>query len=388
MSDPDISIQNLPALVMSGGGARGAYQVGVLRAIVKHFPDYTPPIITGVSAGAINAIALAARKGTFREAVEQLSDLWGNLTTDQVFKTNTLSLAYIGSKWARKLISGGHGTQRVGGLVDTQPLRELITRVAGPGTSAGEAIDANIRRNVLKSVAISATDYGTHRSVTWVQGKGVQSWERPKRISVRTQIGAEHVMASSALPLAFPATHIGGAWYGDGGIRQVAPLSPAVHLGADRILAVSTRYPRSVEEAEISAIDNFPPPAQILGVLMNAVFLDSIDRDADTLHRISELTRNLPEDKRLGLRPIDLLVIRPSQDLARLAADYELELPRSFRFLLRGLGTSETKSPDWLSMLLFEPEFLRAVMDVGEKDAENQIEAIKAFTCDYEIPEA
>lgn len=386
MSDSDLPIHNLPALVMSGGGARGAYQVGVLRAIVKHFPEYTPPIITGVSAGAINAIALAARNGTFGEAVQQLSNLWGNLTTDQVFRTNTLSLASIGSKWARKLISGGHGTQRVGGLVDTAPLRELIAGVVGPGSSASEAIDANIRRNVLKSVAISATDYGTHRSVTWVQGRGIQAWERPTRISIRAQIGVEHVMASAALPLAFPATHIGGSWYGDGGIRQVAPLSPAVHLGAKRILAVSTRYPRSVREAEISAIDDFPPPAQILGVLMNAVFLDSFDRDADTLRRISELTRNLPEDKRFGLRPIDLLVIRPSTDLARLAADYELELPRTFRFLLRGLGTSETKSPDWLSMLLFEPEFLRAVMNVGEKDAEAQIEAMKAFTSDCEIP--
>lgn len=370
---------------MSGGGARGAYQVGVLRAIVKHFPEYTPPIITGVSAGAINAIALAARRGTFGEAVAQLSDLWANLTTEQVFKTNTLSLASIGSKWVRRLFSGGHGVQRIGGLVDTQPLRELIIRVTGPGASAAEAIDANIRRGALQSVAISATDYGTHRSVTWVQGKGIRSWERPKRVSVRTRIGVEHVMASSALPLAFPPVNVGGAWYGDGGIRLVAPLSPAVHLGAERILAVTTRYPRSVEEAKVSAIEDFPPPVQILGVLMNAVFLDSIDRDADTLRRISELTRNLPEEERMGLRPIDLLVLRPSTDLARLAADYELELPRTFRFLLRGLGTSETKSPDWLSMLLFEPHFLRAVMDVGEKDAENQIQAIKAFTCDDKL---
>jgi NTE family protein len=365
------------ALVMSGGGARAAYQIGVLRAIVRRWPDFSPPIITGVSAGAINAAALATRSASFAEAVGLLTRLWSGLTTEQVFRTDPASFSDIGLRWARRLSSAGRAGRRARGLVDTEPLRDLLTRVVGP--NGGECVDANVFAGRLDAFAVTATDYGTGRSVTWVQGRGVHAWDHPSRHSIRSRIGVEHVMASAALPLFFPAVRVEGAWYGDGGIRQVAPLSPALYLGARRILAVSTRWPRTAEEASVPVVADYPPPAQILGVLMNAVFLDTLDQDVKMARRISRLTRRLPEDRRDGLRPVEILMIRPSQDLSRLAADYEVELPRTFRYLMRGLGTRETNSPDWLSMLLFEPAFLRRIMDLGEADAEARISEIGTF---------
>jgi NTE family protein len=367
------------ALVMTGGGARAAYQVGVLRAIARRWPEFFPPVITGVSAGAINAIALAGRQGSFAEAVGLLSRLWGGLKTEDVFRADAPSLTRLGLRWTRQLFSGGQGPgQKARGLVDTAPLRELITRVI-QADGGVDAVERNIYSGQLDAFGITATNYGTGRSVTWVQGRNVRAWDRPGRHSLRDRIGVEHVMASSALPFIFPAIRVGGAWYGDGGIRQIAPLSPVIHLGAARILAVNTRYARTVAEAERPAVADYPPPAQIMGVLMNAVFLDSMDQDAMTTRYRSRLARLLPEGERGELRPVDLLVIRPSQDLGRLAAEYEFELPGPFRFLMRGLGTQETDSPDWLSMLLFEPAFLQRLMEIGEADAEARIEEIGEF---------
>ena len=363
---------------MSGGGARAAYQVGVLRALSRRWPDFRTPIISGVSAGAINAVALAARSGTFSEAVGMLSRLWRDLRTEQVFRTDAGSLGRIAGTWARRLVSGGRSGSRTNGLLDTSPLRKIISSTIG-GIDGPTAIDRNIYRGGLDALGITATDYGTGRSVTWVQGRGVRAWDLPKRLSIRAGIGVDHVMASSALPLIFPSINVGGAWYGDGGVRQISPLSPLVHLGADRIIAVNTRFPKPMEVAGISAIKDSPPPAQIVGVLMNAIFLDTMDQDADNLRRLSKLLERLPEEERDGLRPVDSLVIRPSVDLGRLAADFEVDLPRTFRFLMRGLGTLETESPDWLSMLLFEPGYLRAVMDIGEADAEARLDEIAAF---------
>ena len=186
-------------------------------------------------------------------------------------------------------------------------------------------------------------------------------------------------MASAALPIFFPAVKIGSAWYGDGGIRLAAPLSPALHLGAQKIFAVSTRYARTREESDISSIHDYPPPAQVLGVLMNAVFLDLVDQDAIRLERINELLENLPPEQRNGMRPVKLFVLRPSRDLGRLVAQYEPKLPPAFKFMTRGLGTRETRSPDMLSMLMFQKDYLTRLMEIGEADAETQAEEIEAF---------
>lgn len=368
-------------LVMGGGGARAAYQVGFLCSLARRFPELRIPIVTGVSAGAINAAHLANHHGTFRQAVEELQGLWAQLTVEQVFKVDTWTLVRSLFGWGSQLVSGGHGRQdrRVKGLVDTSPLREYLVEALHCVDGEITGIEPNLERGRLRAVALSTSNYGTGQSTTWVQGSDISEWERPQRRSRNTVLTVDHVMASASLPLFFPAVKIEDAWYGDGGIRLTAPLSPAIHLGADRILVMSTRYPRSQEEADDPAVEGYPPPAQVAGVLMNAIFLDQLDQDALRVERINRLVRRLPPGEREGLRPVQLLTLRPSEDLGRLSTRFEPQLPKTFRFLTRGLGTRETESPDFLSLILFQPDYLKALMDLGEKDAEARWDEIEAF---------
>ena len=370
-------------IVMGGGGARAAYQVGFLRAIARRYPNLEIPYVTGVSAGAINAAHLGAHHGTFQQAVEELTRLWGNLHMEHVFRTDSVSLGRQVFGTLRGLASGGHGdNEDLRGLVDTEPLKEFLQEALHTVDDEITGIAYNIARGRLKAIALSTSSYSTGQSVTWVQGTGIREWERPVRRSRNTVLTVDHVMASAALPLFFPAVQLPGGWYGDGGIRLTAPLSPALHLGARRILAISTRYAKSIEEADRPAIQGYPPPAQIIGVLMNAVFLDLMDQDALRLERLNDLLEQLEPEERLGLRPVKLMVLRPSVDLGRLAGRYEPRLPRVFRFLTRGLGTRATESPDFLSLILFQPDYLRALIETGERDAEMRAEEIEAFFSD------
>ncbi|TFH57965.1 MAG: patatin-like phospholipase family protein [Gemmatimonadales bacterium] len=366
-------------LVMGGGGARAAYQVGVLRYLAEKLPRLQIPYVTGVSAGAINAVLLASHHGTFLQAVNELNHLWSNLTIGDVFRVDTRSLATNAYRWLRQLASGGIGHSNVRGLVDTEPLRRYLTEVLHAVNGDLTGIQYNLDHGHLKALALSTSSYSTGQSVTWVQGSNIEEWERPQRIAYRTTITVEHVMASAALPLFFPAVQLGKAWYGDGGIRLVAPLSPALHLGARRVLAISTRYERSNTEAESPSIEGYPPPAQVMGALMNSIFLDLLDHDAIRVERLNRLLASLPEDRREGLAEVELLTLRPTVDLGRLASKFEAKLPRAFRFLTRGLGTRETRSADLLSLVLFQPDYLRLLMDIGHADAQARAGEIEAF---------
>ena len=365
------------ALVLTGGGARAAYQVGFLRCLARNMPGLRIPIITGVSAGAINAAHLAAYKGPFDESVEGLSDLWFNLDVSKVFHVDSWSLAKSSLRWLLRLGGGGNPlTPRTKGIVDTAPLSRLLRRALVCPTGEIPGIADNLDSGALRAVALVTVNYSTGQTVTWVQGCDIQTWSRPNRIGRNTRLTVEHVMASSALPFFFPAVQLGDDWFGDGGIRFAAPLSPALHLGARRIIAISTRYRQSPEEASRSTINGYPPPAQILGNLLNAIFLDALDEDVLRATRFNELLRALPEDERQGMEPVDMLVLRPSEDLGALAAQYEIQLPKAFRFLTRGLGTRETKSPDFLSLLMFQPDYLRKLIAIGERDAETSLDAM------------
>lgn len=384
LDEPDGPARGAPlgdlGVTMGGGGARAAYQVGFMRSLAKRFPNLAPPYVTGVSAGAINAALIASHHGTFQQAVEELVGLWSRLTVEDVFRVDAGSLTKNILLWVRQLLSGGRGGgARVRGLVDTEPLRRYLTEVLHAVHGELTGIQYNLDRGRLRAVAISTSSYSTGQSITWVQGEGIREWERPQRRARLTTLTVEHVMASAALPLFFPAVQLENAWFGDGGIRLTAPLSPALHLGARRILAISTRYARSDVEADQPTIYGYPPPAQVVGVLMNAIFLDLLDTDAMRLERLNQLLESLPDDKRLGLKPVRLLIMRPSTDLGRLAHTYEPRLPTAFRFLTRGLGTRQTRSPDFLSLILFQQDYLRRLIEIGEADGDARAAEIDAF---------
>jgi NTE family protein len=346
------------------------------------FPGTYFPIMTGISAGAINAAHLGNHTGAFPEAATDLVESWNGLTLENVVEVES-GFSMIWGLLQQQASEADPPTsadvRHTHGLLNTTPLwNYLRAQMEAPeGDLTGVA--QNLEDGRLQALAVVTTSYTTGQTVTWVQGSDFDLWERPDRISVHADLTVNHVMASTAIPLVFPAVRIGDAWYGDGSIRLSAPLAPAVHLGADRILAVSNRYSRSRSEADEPAVQGYPPAAQIIGILMNSVFIDALDQDAVTLNRVNKLVDELPPRKRHGMRPVELLQLRPSVDLGRLAQDYEKEIPNAFRFLTTGLGTRETESPDWLSVLLFEPAYIDRLLDIGYHDARRQHDRLHRF---------
>lgn len=362
------------ALVLSGGGARAAYQVGFLRYLARNFPNLNIPIITGVSAGAINAAFLANHSGTFADAVEELSELWLNLSVDRIFCVDNWELIRNVFRWGIRLVSGGISEDSSArSLLDSTPLRVLLQQALLPQENVIAGIGKNLHRGKLQAIAITGTSYTTGQAVTWVMGKEIKMWARPWRRSEATDITIDHIMASASLPLFFPAVRVGNGWYGDGGIRQSAPLSPAIYLGAERILAVSTRYTRPLSEANTPLCMGYPPPAHIAGTLMNSIFLDALDQDVRTLKRTNQLLENMPRKQHDDHRAVSLFVMRPSEDLGKMSGGFEPQLPYMFRHLSRGIGAHETLSPDWLSMVMFDARYLAHLIRLGEVDADKQI---------------
>jgi NTE family protein len=368
------------SLVLSGGGAHAAYQVGFLHHLAEQFPDLRIPILTGISAGAINAAFIANHRGTFKEAIDVLSEFWCNLRIDKIYYADAWSLSDKMVRWGVHLLSGGipdaAGPKAV---VDTAPLRKLLEK----GFSAPDGRFAGIRENIrdqrLKALAITATNYTTGQAVTWVQGKNIPMWERPDRQSVMTEITVDQIMASTALPIFFPAIKIGDSWFGDGGIRQYAPLSPSLHLGARRIMAVSARYKPSVGEAGSAVTRGYPSVARIMDILMNAIFVDLLDQDLLGLDRVNKLLENQSREEASNLRLVRAFTLRPSVSLGNMAGAFEPNLPRPFRYLTRRFGTHKTESFDWLSMIMFDPQYLQKLIEIGEADAHARKDEIAAF---------
>lgn len=364
------------SLVLSGGGARAAYQAGVLSYISDNVGDPDFRIVTGVSAGSINAAHLANDLSGFESGVSRLTNSWLGLSNEDVYEArssmNVLLNMVRGSREFDELFPRF-------GLVDVNPLRQTLRDRFDTEDGQLNGIAEKIRTGRLKACSLAGTNYGTGQTVSWVQGAEIEGWERPARVSVHEPLTVEHVLASSSLPFLFPAIQVGDGWYGDGGIRQAEPLSPAVHLGADRILAISTRYGRSRTEADRSVIDGYPPAAQIFGILLNAVFLDRLDQDAATLSRLNDLLRSSPPWRRRGLRPIDLLVIRPSVDLGRMSSDFQHDLDGFLSIISRGLGSKDTKSPDWLSMILFETGYMERLVEIGYEDGRTNHDRLVRF---------
>jgi NTE family protein len=369
------------ALVLAGGGARAAFQVGFLRQLSRYFPELNFPVLTGVSAGAINAAHLANAADPFPEAMNRLVTLWEGLTIDQVFRTDLPALTSIMLKWALRLVSGGmYLSPPARGMVDNTPLRRFLEHALNAKDGHLPGIEENIRTGRLSALGLTTTNYTNGESNTWIQGSNLSDWERPGRRSIQDRITIDHIMASSALPLFFPAGQIGNDWHGDGGVRLTSPLSPAMHLGANRMIAISTQYAGIITPSTLSQSPHeYPSPATLIGLMLDAIFLDMLDYDALNTRRVNSLLEAHSHPQDTGLQPVQLLLIRPSIDLSLLANEYESRLPATFRFATRGLGTREARRSDMLATLLFEHGYIRRMIAVGENDCANRLDEIAAF---------
>ncbi|MBI4626783.1 MAG: patatin-like phospholipase family protein [Verrucomicrobia bacterium] len=368
------------ALLLAGGGARAAYQVGVLRSLARAFPHLRFPILSGVSAGAINAALLANIPGGFPRAVPGLTRQWEGLAIEDVFLPDDVrDLCANVLRWGCRLVTGGaHHVPPTRGLVETSPLNAFLHRVLESEDGVLRGVDENIRGGHVSALGITTTSYPTGQSVTWVQGENVAGWEGPGQRGVPVAMTVDHIMASCALPLLFPAVRLAEGWHCDGGVRLTAPLAPAIHLGADRIIAISTLLEPGRSGANLPARE-YPPPATIIDLLLSSIFLDTLDRDTMELRRLNQLLAGHPESSRPGLRPVEVLLFRPSQDLGLLAGEFESELPGAFRHIVRDLGTHEANRSDFVATLLFQPHYIRKVMQIGEQDGDRRLGEIAAF---------
>ena len=356
-------------LILPGGGARAAYQVGVLRALAEALPPSVKmpfPVISGVSAGAINAAKLATHGEDFREGVLRLGNLWGTLTVDRVYRTDLTTVAGDALRWVSGL---ARGLDRAGvrSLLNNQPLRELLTRELD-FDNVQRAIDAGS----LRGLAVTAAGFASAESVTYFQASAdCAPWRRTRREGRPSRLGVEHVMASVALPILFPAAQIEDEWHGDGSLRQTSPISPAIHLGADRILIIAVRN----EDPNFRHPDKpmpYPSFGQIGGYMLDSLFMDAIYTDLERIQRINRtvalVRRTNPDAPPSELRPVDARVIVPSADIREIVAAHKDAFPRTVRSLFGLIGARGPAGGQLLSYLLFDKGYCNALMDLGYKD--------------------
>lgn len=376
-------LQPMTGLILSGGGARAAYQVGVLAAIAELLPtaEYNPfPVIVGTSAGAVNAVGLACGALQFREAILRLTNVWRAFHSDMVYRSDWRGVVGQASRFVTQHLLGFAGNAPVA-LLDNRPLGELLARELD-----FSGIAAAVRQRQLHAVAITAFGYASGQAVTFYQGRAtIDPWFRHRRVGVPTRLKLEHLLASAAIPMIFPPVRVNREYFGDGAVRQGAPISPALHLGASRalVIGVSGNLQHEDANAVVARPQGVQPPslAQIGGHMLNSTFIDSLESDIETLERINLLSRLLPDAARvrLGVRPVDVLVISPSQPLDQIAAQYRHELPRAVRPFLYGTGATRSGGAAVLSYLLFEPGYCNALIELGYRDAMARQDEIRRF---------
>ena len=379
--DPVAAAGGKSGLVLAGGGARAAYQVGVLQAIRDILPEPKAnpfPIICGTSAGAVNAGALAVYADDFGGAVEKLLDVWRNFEPRHVYRADFPGVAANSARWFGGFLLGAFIKNRRISLLDNRPLEALLSRYLD-----FPRIARNIEAGVLDAVAISCSGYTSGQSCSFFEAsEGTEGWKRSQRIGIRTRLTPQHLMASSAIPFIFPPYHLNREFFGDGSMRQVAPVSPALHLGADRVVVVGTARIRN-DSPERTRGDLFPTLAQIAGHVMNSIFLDGLAVDLERLERINRTVSCVPPEalKKMGLslHHVDVLVLTPSQPLEEIAVKHVRSLPFAIRFLLRSVGAMRRGGANLASYLLFEQGYCRELIQLGYNDTLRRREEVEAF---------
>src|SRR5262245_20952064 len=369
-------------LIMTGGGARAAYQVGVLRAISELMPPgvRTPfQIICGTSAGAINAAVIAVDASNFRRGVRRLMTVWKNFRVHHVYKADPWGAYSNSARWMLALLRGGASARRPVSLLDNTPLAQLLARHLD-----FSAIQRSIDCGDLTAFSITCSGYTSGQSVTFYQGRpDLQPWQRARRIGLAMPITIDHLLASAALPFIFPPVRINREYFGDGSMRQIAPVSPALHLGADRVFVIGVGRQLQSQRADRLSVGNLPSLAQIAGHALNSIFLDALEVDLERLQRINRtlemIPRELLEKSNYPLRRVDFRVITPSEELERIALAHRGELPRTIRALLYTVGAMRRSGANLLSYLLFERPYCRALIQLGYNDTMARKDDLVAF---------
>ena len=369
-------------LILTGGGARAAYQIGVLQAIAEFMPAdvRTPfPIICGTSAGAINAATIAAHASDFRAGVEVLKSFWENFRAEHVYRADVWGVLSNSARWMLALLTSGKSVRRPVSLLDSTPLVRLLTNHFDPS-----ALQRGIESGDLIALSITCSGYTSGESVTFFEGRPeLQPWERARRIGVAMPITVDHLLASSALPFVMPPVRINREYFGDGSMRQIAPVSPALHLGADRLLVIGVGRQLTNRKAPRVKVDLHPSLAQIAGHALNSIFLDSLEVDLERLQRINRTLEMIPRELlsniNYPLHRVDFRVITPSEELENFAVRHRDELPRIIRLLLHTVGAMRRSGANLLSYVLFEQSYCRALIQLGYKDTMERKADLAAF---------
>jgi NTE family protein len=356
------------AIVLSGGGARASYQAGVLRAIyeIVKKDENLFEVITGTSAGAINAAYLASNADDWGTSTQYLVDLWKRIKPEDVYDISQYQMAKLGTRWMKGTIFKSNSDAHINGLLDTTPLQKLLEREID-----FTKIPQHFADKSLNAVALSATNYYSGSSVVFFDGqKKFEEWSRPDRFGIRTELTIDHVMGSAAIPLFFPPVKIDKSYFGDGCIRQVSPLSPSIHLGAEKIISIGIRHQLPTEEARtiIAKANPAPPISQVGGVMMNAIFLDSLDTDVERLMKLNTIVEMMGPKSKSPWRFVDVLHLKPSRDLGAMTEKMDAGLPLVFRYFLRGIGVSGKAGLDLLSYLAFDSSYTESVVELGYED--------------------